>query len=79
MCEFRTEWGPCRQQSLGLCAYHRVVDGRPTFTHDRYYHEKIARGLLEPTSSYMSDEEADLLFRGTARRDGRRTDLWVLD
>lgn len=45
--------------------------------HDRSYHEKIARNLLQPADSYLSKTEIDATLNGRYRGDGRRTDNYV--
>ena len=45
---------------------------------DRSYHEKVVKGLLVPTWSYMTDSEAYAVMHGRRRSDGRHLDHWVL-
>lgn len=44
---------------------------------DPYYHEKVVRGLVEPTWDWMSESEAHAVLNGRYRGDGRRLDQWV--
>lgn len=71
-----TEFGSCIQKVGGTCPFHRAYqeDG---FRVDRYYHEKIVRGLLIPTGVYLSSVELDTMFDGRRRFDGRRVDQYV--
>lgn len=57
-----------------MCSYHQVE----RTSHDRSYHEKIARNLLQPADSYLSATELDACMKGRYKGDGRRTDNYVL-
>ena len=46
-------------------------------TPDRFYEEKICRGLLQPTFDYLTDSEAEATVNGRYRGDGRRLDQFV--
>lgn len=78
-CLADTPWGQCQQLSFreDLCGYHFQVTQDPTFRVDRFYHEKVAKGLVEPTFHWMSSTEVEALFKGRPRHDGRRLDLWA--
>jgi hypothetical protein len=78
-CGFLSEWGRCVQEPRkdGHCWYHAAAIADPEFRHDRFYHEKIATGLLEPSSEVLSSTEVDAMFRGRARNDGRRLDHYT--
>lgn len=78
-CGYPTEWGPCRQPQHdgGWCRYHQAAENNPRFTVDRYYHRKVALGMVEHTSEYISQTELDALFGGRPRLDGRRIDQWT--
>jgi hypothetical protein len=58
----------------GTCDYHR----REHKVHDRPYHEKIARNLLQPASAYLSPSEIAATMNGRYRGDARRLDVYVL-
>lgn len=79
-CSRLTEWGRCQQpasHTSGLCSAHwnwELRGGTPP----RYYHEKIVRGLTQPTWDYLSDAEAHALLNGRYRGDGRRVDQYTL-
>ena len=75
-----SEWGRCQQKptSSGLCSYHETATQVADFRHDRTYHEKIVKGLLEPSHDILTDVEVVSLCRGRARNDGRRTDLYTI-
>jgi len=82
-CSKITPWGQCRQPSwasstTGLCRSHETWTTLGK-TPDKNYHEKIARGLLEPTWAYMSDAEIDATVNGRYRGDGRRLDQYIID
>lgn len=71
-----TPWGSCQQivpEEDGTCDYHRVERK----SHDRSYHEKIAKNLLQPASSYLTPTEIAATLNGRYRGDGRRTDAYV--
>lgn len=79
-CEYESEWGPCQQEvrrPYTLCPYHWRMLYLPRFRVDRAYHEKIARGLLQPADSYLTQTELDAMFRGHSRHDGRRLDHYT--
>lgn len=78
-CRKRNEWGQCKQKTLegfNLCGYHqrRKLDGGDG---DRYYDEKVTKGLVEPTDHWMTVPEAKALFDDRRHGDGRRLDHWV--
>lgn len=78
-CSKSTPWGQCQQKTdhpSGLCSAHLQWEQRGT-TPDRYYHEKVAKGLTEPTWDWMSEAEAHALLNGRYRGDGRRLDQWI--
>lgn len=80
-CSKITPWGRCRQQSStasDLCIAHlawSLRDREP----DRYYEEKVARGLLVPTWDYLTTAEAHAVLNGRYRGDGRRIDQYITD
>jgi hypothetical protein len=57
----------------GTCSYHLNHVG----PHDRSYHEKIAKNILQPADSYLSQTEIDATMNGRYRGDGRRLDPYV--
>lgn len=78
-----TPWGPCQQPAsirsgTGLCISHETWTAKGR-TPDRFYEEKIVRGLTQPTFSYLSEAEAHALLNGRYRGDGRRVDQYVVD
>ena len=79
-CQTITEWGRCSQRagSEGWCTYHLNANNIPSFHHDRSYHRKIVEGLLESSHDVLTETEIEALFRGRARNDGRRTDLYTV-
>ena len=79
-CQTITEWGRCQQTARhdGWCSYHHTANGTESFDHDTAYHKKIVLGLLQSSHDVLSEVEADALFRGRARNDGRRTDLYTV-
>ena len=50
---------------------------RGTTSPDRYYHEKIVKGLTVPTWDWMTESEANAVLNGRYRGDGRRLDQYV--
>ena len=48
-------------------------------TPDRYYEEKIVRGLVTPTFAYLTPEQAEATVNGRYRGDGRCLDQYVVD
>jgi hypothetical protein len=82
-CSRTTPWGQCCQPALlssetGLCISHETWT-RKGRTPDRFYEEKIVKGLTEPTFNYMSETEAHAVLNGRYRGDGRRVDLYIVD
>lgn len=76
-CSYESEWGRCQQptrEGAELCSFHSRLPKNP----DRRYHEKVVRGLLQPSWDVLSDVEANALFHGRFRGDGRRLDAYVL-
>lgn len=59
-----------------MCSAHLQWELRGS-TPDRYYHEKVAKGLLIPTWDWMTEPEAHALLNGRYRGDGRRLDQWI--
>ena len=79
-CQTITEWGRCQQTARhdGWCSYHHTTNATESFKHDASYHKKIVLGLLQSSHDVLSEVEVDALFRGRARNDGRRTDLYTV-
>ncbi len=79
-CETLTEWGRCSQEVAGKlqCAYHHTAGQIDGFPHDSFYHRKVVLGLVSPSHDVLGNTEVDALFRGRARNDGRRTDLYTI-
>lgn len=76
-CSKKTEWGRCQQPAIErLCSAHQHWADQ-NVTPDRSYHEKIAKGLTQPTWDYLSDSEANAVLNGRYRGDGRRVDQFV--
>ena len=79
-CRKRTEWGQCAQEVNHdddfFCAAHRQLQtsGRPV---DRYWHEKLVKGLIVSTVEWMSASELNAIINGRYRGDGRRIDQFV--
>jgi len=79
-CYKRTEWGVCAQQALdgfSMCGYHLRRRSNKELREDRFYHEKVALGLIEPTDHWLTAAEARALFGGRRHGDGRRLDQWT--
>jgi hypothetical protein len=79
-CSKRTEWGRCAQRAdedHKWCRWHRRFEHR-TRLPDRYWHEKLVRGLITPTDSWMSPAELEAVLNGRYRGDGRRIDDYVV-
>lgn len=79
-CTKRTPWGRCCQPPLpssekGLCESHQTWLERGT-TPDRYYEEKIAKGLQTPVSQTLAPAEIEAMLNGRYRGDGRRIDVY---
>lgn len=78
-CRRKTEWGQCMQAAHDddtMCTIHRyfwVTGKRP----DRYWHEKVAKGLIVPTVDWMTESEMEAVINGRYRGDGRRIDQYV--
>lgn len=86
-CDERTPWGRCCQPGTvpveGFvrkvrCVFHAAWADRLDAP-DRAYHEKIARGLLQPVATYLTDGELRATLHGRSRGDGRRLDAFCLD
>lgn len=80
-CKKKTEWGRCSQPAPDygeLCLAHEfwVTHG---VTPDRFYEEKVVKGLKEPTWSWMTPAEANAVINGRYKGDGRRIDQWTID
>ena len=78
-CKKKTEWGRCKQPALEddtRCSAHRFWEDAGV-TPDRYYHEKIAKGLTTPTWDWMTDAEGNAVINGRYRGDGRRIDQYI--
>lgn len=77
-CRKKTEWGQCAQEASDpwFCTVHRHFHetGREP---DRYWHEKVAKGLITPTVDWMKDSELNAVINGRYRGDGRRLDQYV--
>jgi hypothetical protein len=79
-CTKRTAWGRCAQPGhsespRGLCESHQIWHDRGT-TPDRYYEEKIVRGLQAPVSQTLTAAEIEAMLNGRYRGDGRRIDVY---
>ena len=80
-CKKRTEWGKCAQQAQRddfFCPVHRYFQDRRTQPPDRYWHEKVVKGLITPTVSWMKPSELHAIINGRYRGDGRRVDQYVV-
>lgn len=81
-CEEMTEWGRCQQpthtDSSWVCKYHHRMRTGTLARIDRYYHEKVAKGLVALTDDYLDAAELGALFGGRTRHDGRWQDLWTV-
>jgi hypothetical protein len=73
--------GRCQQAQVqeNLCHYHHRAKYEEGFRHDDYYHRKVVLGQLQPTDSYITQQELTALFKGRPRKDGRRMDAWVVE
>lgn len=49
----------------------------PRKSHDRSYHEKIAKNLLQPVGTYLTESEILATMNGRYRGDERRLDVYV--
>lgn len=79
-CKKKTEWGRCAQPVLGdgvLCTVHSYFRSRGE-PPDRYWHEKIVKGLITPTVDWMKPSELHAIINGRYRGDGRRVDQYVV-
>ena len=79
-CGTLTEWGRCSQEVDGKlqCAYHHTAGQIDGFRHDSFYHRKVVLDLVSSSHDVLDNTEVDALFRGRARNDGRRTDLYTI-
>lgn len=79
-CRKRTEWGQCTQTCVYgedfFCLAHRQLQ-RSGRTPDRYWHEKLVKGLITPTIEWMNSSELNAVINGRYRGDGRRIDQYV--
>lgn len=78
------KWGQCQQPAWadspeGRCRSHEAWALKPGATIDNSYHEKIVKGLLQPTWSYLSESEMEATVNGRYRGDGRRLDQYIVD
>lgn len=80
-CKKRTEWGQCHQKVLDpddfFCTVHRHFQSRGVEPPDRYWHEKVVKGLITPTVDWMKPSELHAVINGRYRGDGRRVDQYV--
>jgi len=79
-CKKRTEWGQCAQparEGASFCTVHEHFRDRPD-PPDRYWHEKVVRGLITPTVDWMKPSELHAIINGRYRGDGRRVDQYVV-
>ena len=84
-CHRRTEWGRCQQPAATgrrLCHVHIDFDGAGRNVHtgrpaDRYWHEKVTKGLITPTARALSPSEIHATVNGRSRGDGRRLDAYT--
>lgn len=67
-------YGRCQQHGQPFCSYHW---GNKPASNDRYYNEKITRGLLQPVDTYLTPEQIDAMFNGAIKGDGRPIDQYV--
>ncbi len=73
-CGHVTPWGPCQQTvPEGVCSFH----ADPRQSTDRYYHRKVALGLVTLTDT-LSKAEVRALLHGRRKNDGRAIDEWVV-
>lgn len=78
-CKQKTEWGRCAQiaqRDTELCKTHEHFK-RTGAKPDRYWHEKVAKGLITPTVEWMNDAELNAIINGRYRGDGRRIDQYI--
>lgn len=78
-CKQRTEWGQCRQtagEGDRVCTVHRHFRDTKRKP-DRYWHEKVVKGLIVPTVDWMSESELHAVVNGRYRGDGRRIDQYI--
>lgn len=78
-CSFEHEGRRCQQPpTFGtLCKYHYHSTARgPVFNHDRYYHEKIMRGLISSGWGAFSIAQESAMYDVRAHRDGRPSDQY---
>jgi len=78
-CKKRTEWGQCKQPRMEgdhWCRAHVAFRHR-TNEPDRYWHEKLVKGLITPTSDWMTESELHAIINGRYRGDGRRIDQYI--
>jgi hypothetical protein len=80
-CRKRTEWGRCAQtaqEGAVFCTVHEHFKRRGITPPDRYWHEKVVRGLITPTVDWMKPSELHAIINGRYRGDGRRVDQYVV-
>lgn len=85
-CRRKTEWGRCQQEADAprmLCSLHLTVDHKGNRISsgrriDRYYHEKVSKGLVVPITERLSESELEAVVNGRYRGDGRRLDQYTL-
>lgn len=81
-CKQKTEWGRCAQKARaegcpeGLCTVHQHF-AKADKVPDRYWHEKVVRGLITPTVEWMNNAELNAIINGRYRGDGRRIDQYI--
>lgn len=81
LCEADSDWGPCQQpvqDPTMHCAYHWHKLSNPSAKTDRYYEQKIVRGLVQPTDNYLSATEIQAMFKSVPKGDGRRLDAYTV-
>lgn len=78
-CKKRTEWGRCKQPAAsgGRCSAHLYWHAAGV-TPNRYFEEKIVRGLITPGWDWMTESETHAVINGRYRGDGRRIDQWTV-
>lgn len=80
-CQKKTEWGRCHQVAVEgrvFCTVHEHFKGKRN-PPDRYWHEKVVKGLITPTVDWMKPSELHAILNGRYRGDGRRIDQYVVD
>ena len=78
-CRKKTEFGRCHQDILVagvFCTAHRHFADTGRIP-DKYWHEKLVKGLIVPTTDWMTASELHAVLNGRYRGDGRRIDPYI--